>query len=126
MPVYNREAFRSPAPVALLTIRSPETGASVTNVPMLLDSGADISILPRGRIQSLIASPQQLPQFELVSFDGTRSVAPVVNLEMQFLTKLFRGQFPVVDGVYGILGRNVLNSVALMLDGPSLEWEEVR
>ena len=126
MPAYDRIAFRPPAPVALVTVRSPATEVSVSNVPVLLDSGADVSLLPREAIAGLIQTGQDFPQFELEAFDGTKSFAPAVQLEVHFLGKSFRGQFLVVDGQHGVLGRNVLNSVSLLFDGPALVWRESR
>jgi hypothetical protein len=126
MPAYDSVTYHPPAPLALVTVRSPTTGATVANVPLLLDSGADVSVLPRDPIAELISSEQEPPQFELEGFDGTRSWAPVVRLELQFLGKTFLGQFLVMDGGHGILGRNVLNALSILLDGPSLTWKENR
>jgi hypothetical protein len=39
---------------------------------------------------------------------------------------VFRGQFLIVDGSHGILGRNVLNSLSLIMDGPNLIWRETK
>jgi hypothetical protein len=124
MPAYDATAFRPPAPVASISVRSPASGAAVSNVLMLLDSGADVSLLPREPIAELIGPAADLPQFELEAFDGTRSWAPVVQLEVVFLGKSFRGQFLLIDGPHGVLGRNVLNAVSLLLDGPALRWNE--
>lgn len=126
MPAYDSSAFHPPAPLALVTIRSPLSGVAVANVPMLLDSGADVSLLPRESIAELIAGDQGSQRFELEGFNGAKSWAPVVHLELQFLGKSFRGQFLVVDASYGYLGRNILNNVALLLDGPSLSWNVSR
>lgn len=35
-----------------------------------------------------------------------------------------RGQFLLIDQVYGILGRNVLNAISLTMDGPKRQWRE--
>ncbi|MCI0381239.1 MAG: hypothetical protein L0215_26945 [Gemmataceae bacterium] len=93
---------------------------------MLLDTGADVSFLPREPIIGLIGDQQQLSQYEVEAFDGTKSLAPVVFQELVFLGKSFRGQFLLIDGRYGFLGRNVLNSVSLVFDGPSRNWKENR
>ena len=47
-----------------------------------------------------------------------------MNVEMVFLRRLFKGQYLVIDEDQGILGRDVLNHIALLLDGPGLSWEE--
>ncbi len=50
----------------------------------------------------------------------------MVQAEVVFLGKIFRGQFLVSEQEWGVLGRNVLNSVAILCDGPHLLWEERR
>lgn len=125
MPAYDSAAYHPPAPIAFVTVRSSD-GTVVANVPMLLDSGADVSLLPRGPITALIASANAATQFELEGFDGTRSFAPVFNFELELLGKKFRGQYLVVDANHGIIGRNILNSLSILLDGPSLSWKVSR
>jgi hypothetical protein len=93
------------------------------DIPMLLDTGADVSLLPRSLAS--LASPDA-ERYELVAFDGAKSTAPAVIAELQFLGKSFRGQFLVIDGWYGILGRNILNNLSILLDGPSQKWLEHR
>jgi hypothetical protein len=61
-------------------------------------------------------------QFELMGFDGIISTAPVAQLELAFADKRFRGQFLIIDQEWGILGRNILNAMAILLDGPHLMW----
>jgi hypothetical protein len=41
-----------------------------------------------------------------------------------FLNKTFRERILQVDSEVGIVGRNILNSLRLLLDGPELNWEE--
>lgn len=47
-----------------------------------------------------------------------------VQLELTFCGKAFRGQFLPVQEKWGIIGRNVLNSLSLTLDDPSMVWFE--
>lgn len=47
MPPYDSESLTPPGPVARVMVRHPEREASVGDVPMLIDSGADASLLPR-------------------------------------------------------------------------------
>ena len=124
MSAYDSVDFRPPAPTALVTVRSPATGAVIPNVSLLLDTGSDVSLLPREPLAQLLDSIESSQQYEVEGFDGTRSWAPVVHLELQFLGKSFRGQFLLIDGRHGILGRNVLNAVSILFDGPSLHWKE--
>ena len=122
MPAYDALSFGPPAPVAHVAVSSPGTGAIVENVSMLIDTGADVSLLPRAPIAELIDSAEAGSHYELEGFDGTRSLAPAVQLEVRFLGRVFRGQFLIIDQNHGILGRNVLNSISLTLDGPNLTW----
>jgi hypothetical protein len=62
--------------------------------------------------------------YELEAFDGTKTVSQSIQLEMQFLGKSFKGHFLMIEGDYGIIGRNILNNLSLRLDGPSQVWTE--
>ena len=43
---------------------------------------------------------------------------------MIFLRKAFRGRYLLTDHDHGILGRDVLAAVAILLDGPDQKWVE--
>ena len=122
MQAYEAGRFDPPAPVAFVTVRSEQLGIEIHNVPMLLDTGADVSLLPRSHAGQLVSPDAK--QYELEAFDGTKSTAPAVNVELQFVGKSFRGQFLLIDSWHGVLGRNVLNNLSLLLDGPSRKWME--
>jgi hypothetical protein len=91
---------------------------------LLVDSGADVTLLPRRAIEELGVAPATGAGYEVAGFDGTKSLVQAVNVEMVFLRRLFKGQYLVIDEDPGILGRDVLNHVALLLDGPGLRWDE--
>ena len=93
---------------------------------MLLDTGADVSCVPRWAAKALDVQPAADVRFEVLSFEGTRGFAEAVALEMLFLGRRFRGQYLLVDSPSGIIGRNVLNVIPLVLDGPRLEWAEAK
>jgi hypothetical protein len=122
MQLYDAVRFDPPAPLALVTVKSEELGTVIHDVPMLLDTGADVSLLPRSMVAPL-ASPGAR-QYELEAFDGTKSTAPAINAELQLLGKSFRGQFLLIDSWHGVLGRNVLNNLSLLFNGPSRKWME--
>ena len=56
-------------------------------------------------------------------FDRTTSQSAVVRLQMIFDRKSFRGEFLTINQNYGIIGRNVLNSLKVLFDGQNLHWE---
>ena len=45
MPAYD-ESYSPPAPIAEAILRSPDTGELVSNISMLLDTGADLTLVP--------------------------------------------------------------------------------
>jgi hypothetical protein len=126
MATYDGTWFTPPAPLARVTLRNPNTGAVCSDVPLLIDSGADVTLVPRTAVDRLGLTVAPDKQYELVGFDGTASLAAVVQLEFVFCRRTFRGQFLVIDQEWGILGRNVANAVPLLLDGPRLTWQEYR
>ena len=122
--MYDAIRFTPPAPLALVTFRNTATGASLPDVPMLLDSGADVTLVPRQAILRLGVSIDPSAVYELMGFDGNRSSAQAVHLDLVFLRRTFRGRFLLIDHECGILGRDILNHLSLFLDGPRLNWDE--
>jgi hypothetical protein len=53
MPAYDSNLFNPPAPLARVTIRHTSSGATVSDVPMLLDTGADVTLLPQLSVEQL-------------------------------------------------------------------------
>ena len=80
MPAYDATFFDPPAPLAMVTVRSPTTGESIDNVAMLIDTGADVTILPRAPIERLVETAEGSGQYELEGFHGSRSLASAVRL----------------------------------------------
>lgn len=125
MPKYDTENFDPPAPVVTVTIRNPTTGASLSDVPMLIDTGADVTLLPREYVSKLDVETQS-EAYEVQGYDGEISLADAVKLEMVFLDRKFTGQFLLIDQSIGILGRNVLNAIPILINGPAEVWEEFK
>jgi hypothetical protein len=124
MPSYDASRFDPPAPVAEVKLLSPEAGKSVSGVLLLVDTGADVTLLPRAAAEALGISPPVGQLYELIAFDGPTSFAPAVALDMVFLNRVFRGRYLLIEQDHGILGRDVLNHAALLLDGPRQQWTE--
>ena len=94
------------------------------DVPMLIDSGSDVSLVPRTSVDELDLKIDPSAAYELQAFDGRRTMAQVAQLDLIFVERAFRGKYVIIDSNIGILGRDVLNHVALLLDGPRLSWRE--
>jgi predicted aspartyl protease len=119
VPEYEAAEFDPPAPIVRARIVGP-TG-SHPDVPLLIDSGADVSVVPRSAANAVGASVVRSDAaIELLT--GQEIMLDRTQLTIEFLHFRFHGAFLVVDSNYGVLGRNILNALALTLDGPRLEW----
>jgi len=124
MTTYDDHFFNPPAPLARVTLRDATNGKTLSQVPMLLDSGADVTLIPQQSVSLLGVSVEPDTGYEVTGFDGRKSVAQVVNLDLLFLKRAFRGRFLVGNQEWGVVGRDVLNHVSVLLDGPRLMWDE--
>jgi hypothetical protein len=123
MPSYDALHYDPPAPITQVSLRAAN-GATLDDVLLLLDTGADTTLLPRSAITRPGITPDPALAYDLIGFDGTRSTTQAVDLDMIFLQKAFRGRYLLTDSDRGILGRDVLASVALLFNGPVQEWSQ--
>lgn len=89
---YN-ENYSPSAPVANVKLRNPETLESIANVPMLLDTGSDITLLPKNYCDEIGVDVSKTESLELEGFNQTISIAYYVRLEFIFLNKIFAESF---------------------------------
>src|SRR5687767_15647668 len=73
---YDAAHFDPPAPVARVMLRDGDSGATAADVPLLLDTGADVTLLPRTIVERLGVPVLTDRTFELVGFDGAKTFAP--------------------------------------------------
>jgi predicted aspartyl protease len=119
---YNQQVT-PPAPFVHVTLQPPESTAAVSDLPALLDTAADITVIPAHVAEDLHLIP--LDDMPIGGFDGR------VTWVSTFLVQLGIRQFPprvirVVasrDEPYVLLGRDVVNGYRLLLDGPQLRLE---
>ncbi len=115
-----------PAPVASATILDPVSGNSVSAVSMLLDSGADLTMIPRHVVENLGLQIDRSVEINLLSFDGSQSSSGVVEIHLSFQSLTFRGRYALIEGSTGVIGRDILNVITLTLRGKELIWEATR
>ena len=125
MPTYDAVRFSPPAPIGAIDLRDAASGRIWANVPMLLDTGADVTLLPSACLNHLQIQIDPSQSYELMGFDGTRSTAVAVHLDLIFLGMTFRGRFLMIAQGEGILGRDILNHLNIAFRGPALRWERV-
>ena len=125
MSKYDAIHFNPPAPIAQVILRNIHSGAHIKDVTLLLDTGADVTLLPRRAVEQLGIQPLVGQEYQLQGFDGSMTSAQVVELDMIFLKKAYRGEYVLIDDECGILGRDILANVALILHGPQQQWSEL-
>lgn len=122
---YSEAQFSPAAPVVKVTLHNEETNRSLSDVLMQLDTGADISLIPQSTATEL-----NLPivdrQISLITFDGTESSYSLFQVKLQLDRYTFRGIYSVVEQDYGIIGRDILNLLPILFDGPQQEWKIAR
>ena len=87
--------YNPPAPIAKVKLRNLKTLESIANVPMLLDTGSDITLLPKLYCDEIGVEISETESLELAGFNQAKSVAFYVRLDFIFLNKIFRGKFLV-------------------------------
>ena len=71
MPNYDTLHFDPPAPVTGVMLRDPQSGSTVSDIQLLLDTGADVTLLPHRAIDRLGVMPLPDQQSNLwVSMDA--------------------------------------------------------
>jgi hypothetical protein len=120
VPEYESAGYNPPAPVARAVVTGD--GQAAVDIPLLIDTGADSSIIPRSVALLVGADLSPAPE-AIVSYTGNSQQCEQAMFTVRFERVTIRGPFLVVDTEQGVLGRNVLNSLVLTLDGPGLKWE---
>ncbi len=125
MTEYDSRNYSPAAPVGLVELTNPHTGVVLESVPMLLDTGADTTLLPRQALEQIGLTPDDDLGEDLAGFDGKGGFYSGVTLLLTFLGVEFEGKFLVLDDRHGILGRDILNNYVLLFDGPEHIWREI-
>ncbi len=112
-----------PAPILEIHLAAPESAFSIGPLRAFVDSGADVSIIPTHLIEPL--GLQVDNRKYLKNAWGERRLVDVYLLDVGVGTEKFPLAEIIADdrGEQTILGRNILNKLALMLDGPRLMLE---
>jgi Aspartyl protease len=97
MPAYDAIRFVLPAPVGLVSLPDAFGSRAGSDVAMLLDSGADVTLVPQSAAEQLGLSLDPQAVYELMGFDGRTSFVQAVRADLTFLSRTFRGRFLLTD-----------------------------
>ena len=87
-----------------------------------MDTGADISVIPLSSAEKLNLAPIGVMLVE--GFDGEQRQLPLFAIDITLETRRLTGIEVVTYATnHGILGRDVLNRLRLLLDGPDQRVE---
>ncbi len=105
-------------PVGVSVVNKPNQSFSI---PALLDTAADISVLPSTLIDQLELAPVSETMVE--GFEGLVPASVYVVAFHIAGARLYPARVVTHAARYALLGRNVLNSLYIRLDGPDLQFE---
>ena len=111
-------SYPVPFPVLPVVLRQIDGSARTSPLPALVDSGADVTIAPKALLGT-VGAEEIFSGHLRAHWDGRRPVTvPLVDLEVE--GQLLPGIEVVGDeeGQDVLLGRNVLNKLIVLLDGP--------
>lgn len=117
---YSR-IFTPPAPALHVEVRNGQTGA-IQRVLAKLDTAADGSIIPEDLVKSLELTTYD--EILAISFDGGLQRRVSYLIDLFFAGRVFT-EIEVVSAPlpYLLLGRDVLNKIVIIFNGPQLTFE---
>ena len=92
MPAYDDRLFSPAAAVVPVTLRGLHSIKIQSEILMLIDSGADVTLVPKSAVDSLELERSDR-RFELVAFDGSKSESEEIHAELTFLGRVSEDGF---------------------------------
>jgi len=117
---YPYDAAYEPAfPAAPVVLRNSEEGLRTEKVQALLDTGSDGSLVPITYLEQILAPP--MTDTHIRSHWGEWRSAQLFAVDIELGSLRLPDVFVVGDeqGTEIVLGRNVLNKLRVLLDGPA-------
>ncbi len=114
---YNRQLV-PPAPFIHVAVRCIETGREIGQSPAQLDTAADRTVLPESFVESLGLLP--LDELPIEGFGGQVLLLPTyrVQIGIHDLPPVMIEVIAHTAEPFVLLGRDVLNHLRVLLDGP--------
>ena len=113
---YDQENFNPPAPVMEVSLSIPTGQSVILKLPALLDSGADITVIPEWIVQQL--QLRYVDEIIASGYDGIPKQTFVYSVKLIFNDL---GDFIVraipSNNDHVLMGRDILNRWSLLLEG---------
>lgn len=113
---YDNEHYNPPAPVLPITVYVPDDSTKQVKTEALVDTGADMTCLPRALINALNAQPASSYNVRCIN------EVSIGLVDSYFLEFEIAGEKKMVEVIAvddeRILGRNLINEFMLQLHGP--------
>ena len=121
MKIAYNSALNPPAPFLSVEI-SALIGTQAQSIPAKIDTGADITAIPTQVIDQLGLTPAG--EIKVEGYDGRSSTSYYYDIILQIDRLKLTGLAAIpLHEEYALLGRDVLNQLQLLLDGPALTLE---
>jgi len=119
---YDTSKFNPPAPVLEVSLSCPISQEGIIKIPALLDSGADMTVIPQNIAQQL-----QLRYVDEVSVAGYNGIIKTVFVYSAKIIFDNLGDFIIrvitSDSDHVFIGRDILNKWSVFLKGPKKIFE---
>jgi predicted aspartyl protease len=111
-------------PGMLLDIRVSGLGlTSETVTTALIDTGADITVIPNDKISELGLQPRGYQNVRGL-FESEYQVAPIYYITLRInKDRHFQVKVVALESKHALIGRDILNRLYLTADGPEISFE---
>jgi len=119
---YKTDGFNPPAPVLEVSLSLPITSGDIIKVPALLDSGADMTVIPRNVVQQL--QLKYVDEISAIGYDGIAKKAFVYSTKIiidrvgNFIIRVITS-----ENDHALIGRDILNRWSVFLRGREKVFE---
>lgn len=115
-------SFVPPAPALTVAVSAVHSPDQRLDILALLDTAADLSVLPDTLVDELELAP--VGETMVAGFEDRAVPAAVYVVAVHIAgARLYPARVVTHLAKYALLGRNVLNSLFVDLDGPDLQFE---